>query len=68
MKKNNSINKRFHVLFTEEDLQLLKKESLKRKISSSELLRISLHNEIHKKSNYNRFIALKNIIQLKENS
>ncbi|MBE7412273.1 MAG: CopG family transcriptional regulator [Leptospiraceae bacterium] len=61
------INKRFHLLLTDEELLLLKNESEKRNISAGELIRISLKNEIIQKSSYMRISALQTILGLVKN-
>ncbi|MCB1190775.1 MAG: CopG family transcriptional regulator [Leptospiraceae bacterium] len=50
--------KRFQLLLKEEELVLLKKEAEKRGVSASELLRLSLKNELSGKSSYSKVKAL----------
>ncbi len=50
--------KRFQLLLKDEELNLLKREAEKRKISAGELLRIGLKNELGGKSSYNKVLAL----------
>jgi predicted DNA binding CopG/RHH family protein len=61
MKKTD---KRFQLLLSEEELDLLKQESLKRGISAGELLRLSLHNEVLKKSNLEKLNYLKKLTEI----
>ncbi|MCB1179070.1 MAG: CopG family transcriptional regulator [Leptospiraceae bacterium] len=58
------INKRFQLLLTDEEMEALKNESLKRGISSGELLRLSLHNEIYKKTSLEKMNYLKQITEI----
>ncbi|MCC6274850.1 MAG: CopG family transcriptional regulator [Leptospiraceae bacterium] len=58
------IDKRFHLLLTDEELALLKAESEKRNISAGEMIRISLKNEITQKSSYMRMSALHTLVNL----
>lgn len=61
MKKND---KRFQLLLSSEELELLKEESLKRGISAGELLRLSLENEVQKKSSLEKMQYLKNLTEI----
>jgi len=58
----NKSEKRFQLLLTEEEFQVLKVESEKREISASELIRRSLDAEIHQKSDLERINAFKRLI------
>ncbi|MCB1141853.1 MAG: CopG family transcriptional regulator [Leptospiraceae bacterium] len=66
MKKSNSKNKikRFQILLPENDFNLMKKEASKRNISSAEMIRISLNNEIIKRTNLDRIQAFKDLLKL----
>ncbi|BDA79505.1 hypothetical protein LPTSP3_g24350 [Leptospira kobayashii] len=58
------IDKRFQILFSEEEILLLKNEADKRGISQGELLRLALRNEITQKSDFTRIKALRTITEL----
>ncbi|GBF49768.1 ribbon-helix-helix protein, CopG family [Leptospira ryugenii] len=58
------IDKRFQILFSEEEIQLLKKESDRRGISQAELLRLALRNEVTKKSDLTKWKALKALAEV----
>ncbi len=58
------IDKRFQILFPEEELLSLKAEADKRGISQAELIRLALQKEITKKSDYSRLQALRNLAKL----
>jgi hypothetical protein len=62
------IDKRFTVLFTEEELQLLKLQASRRGLSSGELVRIAVQNEITQKSNWDKIQALRRIYKLGKES
>ena len=66
--KLNPIDKRFQILLTAEEMDLLKKEAKRRNVSSGELLRMSLRNEILKKSNQDRIAALDSLSRILENT
>ncbi len=61
MKKTD---KRFQLLLSEDELELLKQESLKRGISAGELLRLSLQNEVLKKTNLEKINHLKKLTEI----
>lgn len=58
------IEKRFQLLLSEEEMQMLKSESEKRGISAGELLRMSLRNEITQIDVYERMSALKRLTEI----
>ncbi|TGN17681.1 CopG family transcriptional regulator [Leptospira idonii] len=58
------IDKRFQILFSEEEILLLKNEADKRGISQGELLRLALRNEITQKSNFTRIRAIRNLTEI----
>lgn len=58
------IDKRFTVLFSEEEILLLKEQASARGLSSGELVRIAVQNEITKKSSYDKINALRRIHNL----
>lgn len=61
------IEKRFHLLLSNEEYLQLKNESEKRNISAGELIRLSLQNEITQKTSYTRMNALHTLVELVEN-
>jgi hypothetical protein len=58
------IDKRFQILFSEEEILLLKNEADKRGISQGELLRLALRNEITQKSDFVRIKAIRSLIEV----
>jgi hypothetical protein len=58
------IDKRFTILFSEEEILLLKEQARARGLSSGELVRKAVQNEITKKSSYDKINALHRIHQL----
>ncbi|WP_016759086.1 hypothetical protein [Leptospira weilii] len=60
------VDKRFQLLMAEEELELLKKEAEKRKLSAGEMLRLSLRNEVYRSDSYERLEALLILANLKE--
>jgi len=58
------IDKRFQILFSEEEILLLKNESEKRGISQAELLRLALRNEITQKSDFIRIKAIRSLTEV----
>ena len=59
------IEKRFQLLLTEEELELLKKEAESRGVSAGELVRTSLKNEILRKNVYDKLNAVEILCNLK---
>ncbi len=55
------IDKKFQMLFSEDELKVLKEEANKRQISASEFIRICIKHELSEKSTYSRIIALRNL-------
>lgn len=53
------IDKRFQILFSDEEILLLKNEAEKRGISQGELLRLALRNEVTHKSDFLRIKAIR---------
>ncbi|AYV55756.1 MULTISPECIES: CopG family transcriptional regulator [Leptospira] len=60
------VDKRFQLLMTEEELELLKNEAEKRNLSAGEMLRLSLRNEVYRSDSYERLEALRILSNLKE--
>ncbi|MBW0432901.1 CopG family transcriptional regulator [Leptospira yasudae] len=60
------VDKRFQLLMTEEELELLKNEAEKRNLSAGEMLRLSLRNEVYRSDSYERLEALNILSHLKE--
>ncbi len=60
------IDKRFQILFSDEEILLLKNEAERRGISQAELLRLALRNEITKKSDFTRIKALRSLTEIME--
>ncbi|MCZ8157713.1 MAG: CopG family transcriptional regulator [Leptospira sp.] len=58
------IDKRFQILFSEEEILLLKNEAEKRNISQGELLRLALRNEITHKSDFTRIRAIRALTEV----
>ncbi|MCC5814879.1 MAG: ribbon-helix-helix protein, CopG family [Leptospira sp.] len=58
------IDKRFTILFSEEEILLLKEQARARGLSSGELVRKAVQNEITKKSSYDKINALHRIHQI----
>ncbi|WP_165778757.1 CopG family transcriptional regulator [Leptospira perolatii] len=58
------IERRFQMLLTEEEFELLRQEAEKRDLSASELLRTCFRNEIFKSDTYKRLDALKELTQM----
>ena len=55
------IDKRFTILFSDEELKLLKSNAQLRGMSAAELIRLSVQNEVTQKSSVDRINALKRI-------
>ncbi|MBM9579553.1 CopG family transcriptional regulator [Leptospira sp. 201903070] len=60
------VDKRFQLLMTEEELELLKNEAEKRNLSAGEMLRLSLRNEVYRSDSYERLEALNILTSIKE--
>ncbi|AOP35586.1 CopG family transcriptional regulator [Leptospira tipperaryensis] len=60
------VDKRFQLLMTEEELELLKNEADKRSLSAGEMLRLSLRNEVYRSDSYERLEALNILASMKE--
>ncbi|WP_036096483.1 CopG family transcriptional regulator [Leptospira weilii] len=60
------VDKRFQLLMTEEELELLKNEAEKRNLSAGEMLRLSFRNEVYRSDSYERLEALRILANLKE--
>ncbi|RHX92401.1 CopG family transcriptional regulator [Leptospira stimsonii] len=60
------VDKRFQLLMTEEELELLKNEADKRNLSAGEMLRLSLRNEVYRSDSYERLEALKILASMEE--
>ncbi|WP_036042207.1 CopG family transcriptional regulator [Leptospira alstonii] len=60
------VDKRFQLLMTEEELELLKNEAEKRNLSAGEMLRLSFRNEVYRSDSYERLEALRVLVNLKE--
>ncbi|MBP7284328.1 MAG: CopG family transcriptional regulator [Leptospiraceae bacterium] len=58
------IDKKFQMLFSEEELVNLKLEAAKRNVSASEFIRICIKNELTEKSSYSKIVALRNLTNL----
>jgi hypothetical protein len=63
MKKND---KKFQMLFNDDELITLKAEAAKRQISTSAFIRMCIKNELSEKSSYSRILALRNLANLEE--
>ncbi|MCB1157602.1 MAG: CopG family transcriptional regulator [Leptospiraceae bacterium] len=57
-------SRRFQILFSELEFEVLRKEAEKRNISSAELIRYSLQNELQLHSSYDRLMALRGLFEL----
>lgn len=78
MRKDNSKNisptrvqktksmKRFHILFTEEEWDIIQKESQERGITVSELIRKSIFSEIKKVTNMEKILALNKLTEISD--
>jgi hypothetical protein len=64
MSNSQKIDKRFQLLLTQEEWDLLKRESEKRGISASELIRKGLQSEISKHTSIERIQAIRNLIKI----
>ncbi|TGM53449.1 CopG family transcriptional regulator [Leptospira adleri] len=60
------VDKRFQLLMTEEELELLKNEADKRNLSAGEMLRLSLRNEVYRSDSYERLEALNILATIQE--
>lgn len=60
------VDKRFQLLMTEEELELLKNEADKRNLSAGEMLRLSLRNEVYRSDSYERLEALNILASIHE--
>ena len=60
------IEKRFQLLLTEEEMDLLKAEATNRNISSGELLRLGLRNEIGDRKIQDKVSALDTLVALQD--
>ncbi|TGK20934.1 CopG family transcriptional regulator [Leptospira fluminis] len=58
------VERRFQMLLTEEEFELLRKEAGEREMSASELLRTCFRNEIFRSDTYRRLEALKELTQI----
>lgn len=58
------VDKRFTVLFSQEEILLLKDQARVRGISAGELVRLAVQNEIYRKSSFDRILAIGNIAEL----
>lgn len=58
------IDKRFTVLFSEEEVMLLKDQARTRGMSSGELVRVAVQNELTSKSSYDKITALRRIYNI----
>jgi len=65
--KMSRIEKRFQLLLTGEEMELLKKEAAVRGISAGELLRLGFRNEIGDRRVHDRIAALNTLASLAEN-
>ncbi len=63
---HKKIDKKFQMLFTEEELRILKAEAAKRNISASEFIRICIKNDLTEKTAYSRIMALNTLANLTE--
>ncbi len=63
LKMKEKIEKRFQLLLTEQEMNDLKRESEKREIPASEILRMGLRNEISKRTNLDRINAVHKIYE-----
>lgn len=60
------IDKKFQILFSEDELSVIKLEATKRKISTSEFIRLCIKNELSEKTSYSRILALRNLAHLEK--
>ncbi|PJZ54522.1 CopG family transcriptional regulator [Leptospira adleri] len=60
------VDKRFQLLMTEDELELLKNEADKRNLSAGEMLRLSLRNEVYRSDSYERLEALNILATIQE--
>ncbi|HMV42682.1 MAG TPA: CopG family transcriptional regulator [Leptospiraceae bacterium] len=51
-------DKKFQMLFTEDELSNLKEEAAKRKLTMSEYIRMCIKNDLTKKTSYSKIMAL----------
>ncbi|MEI7012891.1 MULTISPECIES: hypothetical protein [Leptospira] len=58
------VERRFQMLLTEEEFELLRTEAEKRDLSASELLRSCFRNEIFKSDSYQRLEALRELSKI----
>ena len=65
--KMSRIEKRFQLLLTGEEIELLKKEAAARGISAGELLRMGFRNEIADRRVHDRIEALNTLVSLAGN-
>lgn len=56
--------KRFHILLSTEELEEIKKEADKRKISASEFVRMSIKSETTSKTSYDKILAIKALSEI----
>ena len=56
--------KRFQILFTEEEWELIQRESQKRKLSASEFIRKGIFAETQKANSLQKIQSIKNLIQI----
>lgn len=66
MKAHKKIDKKFQMLFSEDELRTLKEEAAKRSISASEFIRICIKNDLTEKTSYSRILALITLASLNE--
>ncbi|WP_167882062.1 CopG family transcriptional regulator [Leptospira semungkisensis] len=58
------VERRFQMLLTEEEFELLRTEAEKRELSASELLRTCFRNEIFRSDSYQRLEALRELTKI----
>lgn len=51
-------DKKFQMLFQEEELHIIKQEAAKRKLTTSEYIRFCIKNDLTKKTPYSKIMAL----------
>lgn len=63
---NKKIDKKFQMLFSEDELLNLKREAEKRKISAAEFIRLCIKNDLTEKTSYSKIMALRTLTNLNE--
>ncbi len=58
------VERRFQMLLTEEEFELLRTEAEKRDMSASEMLRTCFRNEVFRSDSYQRLEALKELTKI----